>query len=412
MTAIFAKWRKWIWWAIGAAILLALIALSLRQEPVSVDTASVTKGPLRETIIEEGRTRVKEVFTVSAPVSGRLLRIDSHPGDPVTAGQTVVATIEPADPSILDIRSRAQAEANVKAAEAALALAEAEQGSARAELDFASSELRRVQTLADRGTTSRAEVDRKELAYRTSQSRVHTAEAAVRVRAFELETARAMLVRPQVGGDLDGESESPVSIPIRAPESGRVLRVLEESEKIVLAGTPVIEIGNPADLEILVELLSSDAVKVKEGADVDITGWGGGKLLKGKVRRVEPFGFTKISALGVEEQRVNCIVDLSGKLEERGSLGHGYRVDTEIVTWQASDVIQVPLGALFREGGKWNAFVVEKGAATLRALEVGHLSRESAEIVSGLGEGERVVLHPSDVISDGVPISERPDAGR
>jgi HlyD family secretion protein len=391
----------------AAVIVAVLIYLTVRSEPVLVDLAVVTKGPMRETILEEGRTRVREVFTISSPVSGRLLRIDGHAGDAVVAGQTVVATIEPADPSILDIRSRAQAEANVKAAEAALALAEAEQAAARAELDFASAELRRVQTLADRGTSARAEVDRKELAFRTSQSRVRTAEAAVRVRAFELETARAMLLRPQVGGDLDEVAEAAISIPIRSPESGRVLRVIEESEKIVSAGTPLMEVGNPGDLEILVELLSSDAVKVKEGAEAKVTGWGGGRVLDGKVRRIEPFGFTKISALGVEEQRVNCLIDLVGPLEERAGLGHGYRVDAEIVTWQADDVIQAPLGALFRKAGSWSAFVVVDGRASLRQIEVRHLNRENAEILSGLGEGERLILHPNDLISDGVAITER-----
>jgi HlyD family secretion protein len=392
---------------LGAVVVMVLLFLVVRTEPISVDTAAVTKGKMRETILEEGRTRVKEIYTVSAPVTGRFLRIDSHAGDAVTAGQTVVATIEPADPSILDIRTQAQAEANVKAAEAALALAEAEQGSARAELDFASAELRRVQALADRGTTSRAEVDRKELAYRTAQSRIKTAEASVRVRAFELETARAVLLRPRTGGDLDGESDSPVSIPVRAPESGRVLRILEESEKVVSVGTPLIEIGDAADLEILVELLSTDAVKVKEGASVDITGWGGGQVLSGKVRRVEPFGFTKISALGVEEQRVNVVIDLVGPKDQRGGLGHGYRVDTEIVIWEAQDVLQVPLGALFRQAGKWSTFVFANGRATIRAVEVGHLSRDTAEILNGLADGDRVILHPSDTISDGVAVAER-----
>jgi HlyD family secretion protein len=411
MTAFFGKWRNWLWWAIGAAVVVLLLFLTFRTEPISVDIATVTKGPMRETIMEEGRTRVKEVYTVSAPVSGRLLRIDAHPGDPVVAGQTVVATIEPADPSILDIRSRAQAEANVKAGEAALALAEASLSAARAELDFASAELRRVQALAGKGTTTRAEVDRKELAYRTAQSRLKTAEATVRVRAFELETARAMLLTPRVGGDLDGEAESPMSIPIRAPEGGRVLRVLEESEKIVAAGTSLLELGDPRDLEILVELLSSDAVKVKEGAEADISGWGGGKALKGKVRRIEPFGFTKISALGVEEQRVNCIVDLIDRPEDRAGLGHGYRVDAEIVIWHHEDVVQAPLGALFRKDGQWNAFVVSDGIASLRKVEVGHLNRENAEVLNGLKEGERVILHPSDQISDGVPIIERGASG-
>lgn len=400
------QWRNWLWWGLAASILAALAYTTLRTEPIPVDVVVVTHADMRETVGDEGRTRIRETFIVSAPVTGRLLRLDVHAGDNVIAGTTIVAVIEAADPAMLDIRTRAQAEANVKAAEAALRLAQEEKAAATSDFGFASTELRRAQALSERGILPKVEFDRRELAYRNAQSRIETTDAVVRMRAAELETARAMLISPNFGGDLVEEDTSR-SIPVRSPESGRILRIFQQSEAVVTAGTPLLEVGNPDDLEILVELLSFDAVKVSEGASVEITGWGGTEILTGRVRRVEPYGFTKVSALGVEEQRVNTIVDVDKLTERATSLGHGFRVDTRIEIWRGEHVLQAPLGCIFRVNGKWATFVYSNGRAVLRPIEIGHLNEQAAEIISGLEAGDTLILYPTDRIADGAPVAAR-----
>jgi HlyD family secretion protein len=346
-----------------------------------------------------------DVYRVSAPVAGRLLRIEARVGDAATAGETVLATIEPSDPSFLDRRSRSQAQAEVKAAEAALALAQAELERVRAELTFARSELERARALVLRNNISKRAMDKAGRDVQTGQAAEQSAAATVRIRRYELEMARAMLIRP---GQKRGKTGGQCCVEVRAPVSGRVLRLIQESEGVIAAGTPLLEIGDPGDLEIVVDLLSSDAVKVREGAAVMVEEWGGGTTLAGTVRRIEPYGFTKISALGIEEQRVNAIIDFAEPREKWRSLGHGYRVEVRIVVWQGENVLKLPLSALFRQGEDWAVFALIGGKARLRRLAIGRSNASEAELQDGLSEGDRVVLHPSDRIVEGVELVSRP----
>ncbi len=400
-----SRWRRVIGLTAFALILAGGIVFALWPSPVPVDLAAVTHGPLRETVDGEGRTRVKEVYTVSAPLAGRIQRIEVHVGDPVTAQQTVLMAFMPMDPSFLDIRTAAQAAAQVKAAEAAKQLAEAELQRARAELEFARTDRDRVERLAERGVAAERERERARLDFQTRQAAQASAEATLRVRTSELELARAALIVPteELGS---GASRASCCINIRAPVSGRVLQVLRESEGIVQQGTPLIDIGDPRDIEIVVDLLSTDAVKAKPGDAVVIEGWGGPPL-SGRVRHVEPFGFTKVSALGIEEQRVNVIIDFAEPAERYAQLGHGYRVDARVVVWESSDVLKLPIGALFRDGDKWAVFAAEGGRARLRHVALGHVTALAAEMLDGLPEGASVVLHPSDQVRDGTRIIPR-----
>jgi HlyD family secretion protein len=393
---------------IGLALLVA-IGLAFMPQPVPADLATVSRGALAVTVDEEGQTRVRDVYTVSAPVGGRVLRIRAEVGDPVTQGETVVATIQPTDPSFLDARSLGQAEAQVKAAEAARTLAAADVERARAELDFAQSEYRRAQRLAGKGTISQSTLDKARLDMRTRAAALDEARAALSMRDFELENARALLIQPGEASDTTPPEGGTLGccVPVRAPITGRVLRVMQESEAIVQPGAPLIEVGNADDLEIVVDLLSEDAVRVTEGDRVVIEDWGGPHDLNGIVRRVEPFGFTKVSALGIEEQRVNVIIDFEDAPEKWAELGHGYRLDTRIFVWEAEDVLKLPVSALFRDQGRWAVFRVVDEEAVLTPVEIGRRNALEAEILSGLEEAASVVIHPSDRVVDRVGIEAR-----
>lgn len=388
---------------IGAAVIAGLV-YAFWPRPVLVDMATVVRGPLTVTVSGDGQTRVREVYVVSAPVSGRVLRIERHVGDGVAADETVLATIEPSDPAFLDLRARRQAEANVHAAEAARALAAAEVERVRAELDYAGAELERARRLAAGGTISDVALDRAELEFKTQQAAVDAANAALAVRAHELETAQAVLIEPGTDGARNAEY---CCVDVRAPVDGRVLRLVQESEAVVAAGAPLVEIGDPVDLEIVVDLLSTDAVKVAEGAPVIIDGWGGTDDLAGRVRRVEPAGFTKVSALGIEEQRVNVIIDFVDPPEDWQTLGHGYRVNARVVVWQSDGVLKVPVTALFRAGADWALFVDDDGRARQQLIEVGQNDGIEAEILSGLAAGARVIVHPSDQVTEDTRVAAR-----
>jgi HlyD family secretion protein len=398
------RWRRIIWYVFLAAVLAAILVYAFRPQPVPVDLAVIERGELTVTIDGDGQTRVREAYVVSAPLSGRVLRIERHVGDEVVANETLLATIEPGDPTFLDRRAQAQAQAAAKAAEAGFALAEAERARALAELDFARSELKRAEQLAMRGIVSERDLDRAKLQVRTANATVATTKANIEMRRFELETAQAALIQP--GEDAgQGEGHS-CCVEVYSPVDGRILRVIHESEGVVAAGTWLVELGDPADLEVVVDLLSGDAVRVREGAEVTIEDWGG-VTLTGRVRRVEPYAFTKISALGIEEQRVNVIVDFTGPANEWLGLGHGYRVDAHILDWRGEDVLKLPLGALFRDGESWAVFVAEDGVAQLRHIEIDHGNGREAEVLGGLEAGATVILHPGDRISDGVRIVSR-----
>jgi HlyD family secretion protein len=395
--------RLLLWAVIGGSILLALFQ-AFRPQAIPVDIVAVERGELVVSVDEEGETRVRDVFVLSAPVAGRMLRIEAEPGDEVIANETVLAEIEPVDPTFLDYRSEALAEAAVQSAESAKALAQAEVDQARAEQNFAEAEFKRARELIGDNTISQRDLDEAERRQKSAKAAVATALANLQVKTFEVERAKAQLLSP---AERDRQRENCACIPITSPVKGVILRVVRESEGVVDAGQPLVEIGNSADLEIMVDLLSADAVKVTPGQRVIIDGWGGTQPLEGRVRKVEPFGFTKVSALGIEEQRVNVIIDFVSEREQWSRLGHGYQVDLQIVLWESSDVIKLPLTALFRAGDDWAVFVDADGTAEQRVVRIGRRNGIEAEITEGLEAGERVVMHPGDQVMDGVRITSR-----
>ncbi|MGD8340303.1 MAG: efflux RND transporter periplasmic adaptor subunit [Gammaproteobacteria bacterium] len=396
--------RRLAFWGTLTALVSAGLVFAFRPRPVVVDIAEVGRGNLVVTVDEEGQTRVHDIYVLSASVAGRMHRIELHVGDPVTAGETAVAEIEPIDPAFLDPRSEAQAEADVRAAESAEALARAEVEQAEAELEFARREHDRAVELIQSGTISVRDLDAAERSFRTRRAALATAQAALDVRVFELERARAMLLSP---AETRVETGSCACVVLRAPVDGRILQIIQQSEAVVAAGDPLVEIGNPRELEIVADLLSSDAVQVEPGQRVIIERWGGNTTLEGRVRVVEPFGFTKISALGIEEQRVNVVIDLTSPRDEWSRLAHGYQVDVGIVLWEAEDTLTVPALALFRDGAQWAVFVAKNGRAELRHVTIGRRSDLQAEVIEGIEAGEHVIMHPSDRVQDGVRINER-----
>lgn len=397
-------WGKRLALALVAGLLLAALVYAFLPQPVAVDVASVTRGTLQVTVDEDGQTRIKERYIVSSPLAGRLMRITLDAGDSVKAGETVLTRIEPTDPELLDPRAQAQAEARVKAAQARLQQTRTELDKAEAAMQHAESELARVRKLYDRDAASDERLQEKLLQHRVKTEEFRAARFAEEIAQFELELARAALLRTRPeddGADEDSQFK------IRAPITGRVLRVIQESSTIVSPGAQLLEVGDPSDLEIVVDVLSQDAVRIDPGDKVLLEDWGGEKPLEGTVRLIEPSGFTKVSALGVEEQRVNVVVDFDDSPDGRDGLGDGFRVEARIVVWEGTDVLTVPLGALFRREGEWALFVVENGRAALRHVTIGHRGDFEAEVTEGLTEDTPVIVHPSDRVSDGVRVRPR-----
>ncbi len=393
-------WRKVILYA-AAIALIAFIVTGLLPKPVEVEMESVTRGPLTVSVLEEGKTRIRNRYVVSPPVAGYLRRVPVRAGDPITAGKTLLAVIEASPSSFLDPRAKAQAEAAVRSAEAVLQQRNELVQSATAELDLARKELVRADQLRKKGAIAIQQFDTAANHVEMLDNQLGSSRFALKVAEFEVEQAKAALV--QATGESTGSGKP---IEIQAPVTGFVLNVLEESARPVTPGLPIMEVGDPKDLEAEIELLSSDAVNVKPGAEVSIEQWGGGVPLRGKVVLVEPGGFLKVSALGVEEQRVKVRVNFSDLPE--GVLGDRYRVEARIVTWSGNDVLQVPTGALFRRGNEWMTFVVDDGRAKLTKVEIGHTNGIAAEVTSGLSGGQKVVLHPPDTVADGVAVKPRP----
>jgi HlyD family secretion protein len=359
----------------------------------------VSRGPLQVTIEEEGRTRVKDRFVISAPVAGYLRRIELDVGDALTEGQTV-AVLEPLRPEVLDPRSRARAEAQIAAAQASLEGAVTKAVAARAAAKFARDEYARKQKLRASETISQTLLEEAETQARQTTAEEQSAQFNVEVARFDLEAARTALQYSLA----DDTATRPVTVELHAPTASRVLRVNHESEGVVSAGEDLIEIGDPAQLEIAVDVLSQDAVQIRPQARVLFYRWGGDAPLEGLVRTVEPAGFTKISALGVEEQRVWVIADLVSPRTEWQFLGDGYRVEANFILWENPDVLQAPASALFHYDGGWAVFVVEGGRARRRRVEAGHRNGLVAEILSGLRAGDRVITHPDDRIEAGVRV--------
>jgi HlyD family secretion protein len=426
---------------LGSKLFVLLVVLTIvaglgyafLPEPVEVDLVAADRGVLRITVDEDGKTRIREKYVVSAPLNGRILRISMDPGDKVIAGKTLLTMIEPRDPELLDARSVAQAEARVKAAEAALRRVEPMLETAREAQALAEAEVTRLRGAYERNAISLSQLDEAEFTFRQRSEELRSAKIAQEISRFELQQAEAALLRskPRNDDSGDGDSsnrESSVSIgsngetvasdeavdgnggwnfPIYSPIDGRVLRVFQESAAVVTPGTPLVELGDPSDLEVEIDVLSRDAVKINPGDLVLLEHWGGQRPLQGQVRVIEPSGFTKISTLGVEEQRVYVIVDLVDAPEERRSLGDGFRVEARVVIDEARDVLKVPTSALFRVGGEHAVFRVVNDVVHAHQVKVGRQNGLEAEILEGLAEGDRLVLHPSDQIEDGVKVRQR-----
>lgn len=384
-------------------VALALIALALwalMPRPLAVDLAVVEPRDLTVKVEDTGTARIPEVFTVSANITGKLHRIGLHAGDTVVEGDTVVAVIGPAAPVLLDSRARAVAEATAAAAQAATDLARAQLDQAQTALELAMAEESRTVALFQKGAVSQRVNDAAVSARKTAQTAVASATANLAVRERELQSALAVL-HP------DQSEDNACCIEVLAPASGRVLRVLTESEQVVQPGTPLLEIGDPARLEVTVDLLSRDTIRIREGADAEIVGWGG-PAIPAQVARIEPLATTRVSALGIEEQRVQVILSLRGDPSAWQGLGHGFRVTARIAVWQGKGVLSVPVGALLRDGADWAVYALRDGKAWLTRITLGERTEDHAQVLSGLQPGDRVILHPADAIADGVAITPRP----
>lgn len=385
------NWKKWLLIAAAVAVVLAMAAAMLQPKVIDVQLTQAAKGPLSVAVEAQGQTRARLRYTVAAPISGRLLRTQLTVGNRVERGD-VLARITPPP---TDARSLATARAELAAAQARERQAGAARAEAASAARVAQAEAARRAELFGMGMVSVESRDTYAQAARAASDRVASAQASLVAAQADVQSARSRLLGAgNTGGDAG-------AIEVRAPVSGQVLKVVEESERVVAAGSPLFEMSQGDALELVVDVLTQDAVQVRAGQPMRITGWGGAGTLAGKVRHVEPGAFTKVSALGVEEQRVNVIGDLEAAPP---ALGAGYRIEAAIVTWTGEQVLQIPTGALFRRAGAWQAFAVQEGRARLRKLEIGHRNAEFAEVAAGLKEGEQVIVFPSDLIVEGVRV--------
>jgi len=389
---------RWVKRAVLALVVLGIILAITRAwmpKPVVVDVGRARRAELVVEIDQDGQTRVRDRFVVAAPIHGVLERIDLEPGAAVAAGDTL-ARITPPEPALLDDRTRDEATARLASAIARQRRAETAIGRGVVARGAATREADRSRALAQQGAISVSERERSELAEQLAARDLAAAEAERAAAAAEVAGARAVLGR--------GSSRARTAILVTAPAGGRVLRVVRESAGPVTAGTPLLELGNPRDLEVVVDVLSSDAARIAPGMPVALDGWGGEAALRGQVRRVEPAAFTRISALGVEEQRVNIIASM---IDPPAALGDGFRVDARIITWRGDRVLVVPASAVFRDRERWAVYVVEDGRAHLRTVTLGHRGRLDIEIVAGLAEGAAIVLHPGDRVRDKARVTPR-----
>ena len=407
--------RTWVKRAVWAAVLgfsLAGLAWFAWPQPIPVDLATVSRGAMEVRVDDDGKTEVRHVYTVSAPIAGKVLRI-SHPtgeggvsrhvGDPVTSNETIVAVMQPTAPGFIDFRTREEGEAAVAAADAAVKYAESEVRRLEAAVTFYRTEYDRTQALARTQAVSVAALDKAKFDIESNEASLASAKAQVAVWQGVRASLAARLINPS---SASAPTDPGCCIELRAPVSGRVLKVIQESEAVVPAGAPLIEIGDSLDLDIVADLLSTDAVQIKPGSRVRIDGWGGPPI-NGRVTRIDPAGFLKVSALGIEEQRVHVTIDFVDPPKAWSRLGHDYRVTVHVTVWNSEKAVTVPVGALFRQGEDWAVFSVRDGRAQTTLAQIGHRNNRLAEVLSGLSVGDLVILHPSDRITDGAGVTER-----
>jgi len=376
--------RRWLPW-LAAALLAALIVIGFLPQPIPVETARVTEGSLRATVNEEGKTRIKQRYVVSAPVTGHLRRIPFKAGAEIIAGKTVLAVIDPVAPAMLDARNRALAGARRDTAAANL-------DKVRAQQRFAASELHRLEKLFAEKSVSQQDLENAQWRESSAAKDIAAAESALR----EAET----MLQEFPAGDSAAGNAARLPVEVTSPINGRILHVFEESARVLSLGTPLLDVGDPADLEAVIEVLSRDGAAIAPGAKVELEQWGGGQPLEARVRLVEPAAFMKISALGVEEQRVNVVVDLVTPYEQRRTLGDNFRVEARIVIWESDRALKVSTGALFRRGQNWAAYVLTNGRAELRRVQAGRSSGSEMQILEGLKAAEEVILYPGDRVHD------------
>lgn len=388
--------------AAAVVVLGGLAWTAFREEPVPVDLVPVDRGLIRVTVDADGKTRIREIYEVAAPVAGTARRAPVEVGDPVRAGQTVVATVEPVAPSLLDARARSQLEAAVQEAEAAVSVAESELLRAAEQLEFAQSQFDRAKTLVDRGVASITQLEDASQRLEIARATRAAAQARLDMSKGALERARAALLEPE-----QAAAKGECCVEILAPIDGVVLSIPVVSARPVQAGTVLLSVGDPDDLEIVADLLSTDAVRLSPGAPASVERWGGDGLLAARLERIEPAARTRISALGIEEQRVDATLSFLTPPEDRRGLGHGFSVFVRIVEWQNEDALRVPLGAIYRREDEWFVLVRDGNRAAERRVELGRRDERSAEVISGLQEGDEVIVHPADRIADGTLVEPR-----
>jgi HlyD family secretion protein len=393
--------RRIIISSLGVAALSALV-YGFWPKPVLVDAAKATRGPFRVTIEEEGKTRVIDRFIVSAPVAGFIRRVELKAGSAVKRGDPLFI-LEPLRSSVLDSRSRAEAQSSAATAQASVKAAEERERSAKIDADYTADRLVRFKRLLDSGSVAKAQFDQIEAQAKQAQAFYLAARAATNMARSELKKAESVLAHSAASPRRDDQEK----VVVPSPKAGHILKLYRESEGAVAMGEPIIEIGDPKDIEVRVELLSADAVKIRPGMPVSFERWGGEATLTGIVRTIEPSGFTKISSLGVEEQRVLVIADITSDPETRPRLGDGYRIEAAFIVWEGQDVLQIPASALFRVGDKWAVFKVDNNRARTQMVDVGQRNGLRAEILSGISEGELVLAQPDDAIKDGGRIKVR-----
>lgn len=388
---------------LGAALMLGLGYVALREDPVPVDLYTIARGPLKVTISADGVTRIKDIYDIASPITGTALRSPVEVGDPVTAGQTVVAVVRPAAPGLLDSRSLLQAQATVREAEAALHVAEADLARAKEDQSLAQTQYERTRTLVERGVESVTRLENALQRLAVAQTTVEAAEARIDMAKSTLARAETMLQTPQSNQEVDASC----CLEIFAPADGVVLSIESISEHPVVTGAPLLRIGDPSELEIVADLLSSDAVRLKPGAPAVVERWGGSAALAATLTRMSPAAQTKVSALGIDEQRLDVIFDITTPVSERAGLGDGFAVFLQITEWETEDAVQVPLSALFKRNGDWAVFAADDGIVTEQRVTIGRQNTQFAEVRDGLETGTAVIVHPNDQLTAGAKIVQR-----